>query len=630
MTIRTKDMRYMNTTKRLAFAGSAITLGVVLALAAVVTLNTPVHADSHPDLEVETPTVSDASLYVGEEITLYVTVTNAGAGDAGSWARLSYYRSTDSTITSSDTEQGYINVSALAAAASSDFFVWLTAPSEAGTYYYGACVDSVTDESDTTNNCSSSVAVTVSEPAPDLAVLGIDATDGVETGESLRIGVTVQNLGDGQSAATTLRWLQVTTGASDTELGTDAIRALNLLQANFETIRFTAPSTPGTYTYKACVDTVAGESDTTNNCRSVTVTVTLTNNLATGAPTISGTAQVGQTLTASTSSIADTDGLTNVSYSYQWLADDTDIDGATSSTYTLQTSDNGKTINVQVTFTDDAGNEESLISAQTNTVTVKRAAPPSTDATLSALTLSGIDFGTFNSTTTSYTAQVTNSVSQTTVTPTVNHSGASYFIKLDGVTDADGVISLSVGSNIITVEVTAEDDNTTQTYTITVTITVTAVNNAPEFAAATAERSVAENTAAGVDIGAPVEATDADNDTLTYTLGGDDMASFAIDSATGQLMTMAALDYEMQATYTVEVTATDTSNESDTITVTITVTDVDEMVVGDTLVARYDADNNGMIERTEVLKAINDYLFEGAEVITKPEVLRLIHIHVFG
>ena len=44
-----------------------------------------------------------------------------------------------------------------------------------------------------------------------------------------------------------------------------------------------------------------------------------------------------------------------------------------------------------------------------------------------------------------------------------------------------------------------------------------------------------------MDIGAPVKATDADDDMLTYTLGGADMASFDIDSATGQLMTMAAL-----------------------------------------------------------------------------------------
>ena len=92
------------------------------------------------------------------------------------------------------------------------------------------------------------------------------------------------------------------------------------------------------------------------------------NTPATGAPTISGTAQVGQTLTASTSDIADVDGLTNVSYSYHWLTDDTDIDGATSSIYAVQASDNGKVIKVRVTFTDDAGNEESLTSIGTSAV----------------------------------------------------------------------------------------------------------------------------------------------------------------------------------------------------------------------------------------------------------------------
>jgi hypothetical protein len=70
--------------------------------------------------------------------------------------------------------------------------------------------------------------------------------------------------------------------------------------------------------------------------------------------------------------------------------------------------------------------------------------------------LSGVDFGTFDTTTTSYTAQVANSVTQTTVTPTVNDSGASYVIKLGAVVDADGVVLLSVGSSVITVEVTAE------------------------------------------------------------------------------------------------------------------------------------------------------------------------------
>ena len=405
---------------------------------------------------------------------------------------------------------------------------------------------------------------------------------------------------------------------------------------------------------------------------------------ATGAPTISGTAQVGETLTASTSGIADADGLSGATFSYQWVSNDgttdSDIQGATDSTYTLVPADAGKTIKVRVTFTDDAGNEETLTSAATAAVatampgdtpsanlragwsyspwpqtegrpisvqvslnwdtpdgygitnyvaqmykpngdefglpltgativgetqrlgsgelwiqpdtayeyvlTLRNAAnetivegdvtvivhstaenpateaptnlkallasdgssvvlswdapegnlwryevirdwrlngsvaatqnyvvnkkyttytdtnigalsgrtyeyrvravtgfytsydsevvsiqilSPSSDATLSSLTLSGIAFGTFESGTYSYSAQVGNSVSQTTVTPTTNDDGATYVVKLDGVADDDGVIPLSVGSNTITIEVTAEDGNATQTYTVTVT-----------------------------------------------------------------------------------------------------------------------------------------------------------------
>ena len=92
------------------------------------------------------------------------------------------------------------------------------------------------------------------------------------------------------------------------------------------------------------------------------------NSPATGAPTISGTAQVGETLTADTSGIADADGLTSVSYSYQWLAGDSDISGATGSAYTLADADEGNTVKVRVSFTDDGGNDETLTSAATEAV----------------------------------------------------------------------------------------------------------------------------------------------------------------------------------------------------------------------------------------------------------------------
>ena len=100
-------------------------------------------------------------------------------------------------------------------------------------------------------------------------------------------------------------------------------------------------------------------------------------------------------------------------------------------------------------------------------------------------------------------------------------------------------------------------------------------NSAPTFTETSpATRSVAENTASGVNIGAAVSATDADNDTLTYTLlSGIDAASFRIVRSSGQLQTDAALDYETKNTYTVTVAVSDGNGGSDSITTTITVAD---------------------------------------------------------
>ena len=94
----------------------------------------------------------------------------------------------------------------------------------------------------------------------------------------------------------------------------------------------------------------------------------------------------------------------------------------------------------------------------------------------------------------------------------------------------------------------------------------------------TATRTVAENSAAGVDIGDPVAATDPNSDTLTYSLGGPDASLFSLDSSDGQLSVAsgAALDYEKPGSYFVTVTAKDPSSNADTITVTISLTNVEE------------------------------------------------------
>ena len=94
------------------------------------------------------------------------------------------------------------------------------------------------------------------------------------------------------------------------------------------------------------------------------------NSPATGGPGITGTVQAGETLTATTDGIEDEDGLTGAVFAYQWVRSGADIEGAASSTYIVTGDDEGKPIQVRVTFTDDAGNAESLTSY------AKLSAPP--------------------------------------------------------------------------------------------------------------------------------------------------------------------------------------------------------------------------------------------------------------
>ena len=132
--------------------------------------------------------------------------------------------------------------------------------------------------------------------------------------------------------------------------------------------------------------------------------------------------------------------------------------------------------------------------------------------------------------------------------------------------------------NAYTVTVTVSDGSRTDVIIVTITITDVAETpkaRAPVFAGDRVTRSVMENTPAGVNIGSPVSATDADGDTLTYTLGGTDGTSFSIVSTSGQLQTKAPLDYETKNAYAVTVTVSD-GDRTDVITVAITIIDVDE------------------------------------------------------
>ena len=223
------------------------------------------------DLSVTAFSVSDSSPLTNESIRLSATVTNASSATVSSpAATLRYYRSTDATITSADTEVGTADsISALAASATESETA-TDSPGTAGTYYYGACVVAAGD-SDTSNNCSTGVQVVVTPREFDLSVTAFSVSDSSPlTNESIRLSATVTNASSAtvSSPAATLRYYRSTDAtitSADTEVGTaDSISALAASATESETAT-DSPSTAGTYYYGACI-VATGDSDTSNNC----------------------------------------------------------------------------------------------------------------------------------------------------------------------------------------------------------------------------------------------------------------------------------------------------------------------------------------------------------------------------
>ena len=221
-----------------------------------------------PELVVESPTVSNGRSSTGGAFSLSATIRNNGDGCSTS-TTLRYYRSTDAMITTSDAEVGSDEIPRLAASGSTVKSVALSAPGDHGTYHYGACVDTVADESDTDNNCSAGVALEVFR-APDLVVESLAVSDDTPSpGVPITLSATVRNNGDAVAASTTLRFYRSTdplVTKRDTEVASETTEGLDATATSDHTVSLTAPSDTGTYHYGACVDAVEDESDTDNNC----------------------------------------------------------------------------------------------------------------------------------------------------------------------------------------------------------------------------------------------------------------------------------------------------------------------------------------------------------------------------
>ena len=388
-----------------------------------------------------------------------------------------------------------------------------------------------------------------------------------------------------------------------------------------------------------------------------TLTVTLlmaqratTNSAATGKPSITGTATVGQTLTAAKGTIADANGVTKAdngdagfAYTYQWIRVDSDgssnaadISGATSSTYTLAAADQGKRVKVKLSFQDDAGNAESrtsdaypasgtvaaapatpklslelgqtsiaesgagnattvkatLPSAASAAVTVTLGASPAGKVTFGAATVT-IPSGGTESPTTSVTA-VDNDVDAANATVTISGTTAS-----TAVTAPDDV----------TLEVTDDDTKgvTLSTTTVSVDEGATATYTVKLDSEPTADVVV---TPASDDTGAVTVSTAAADDTLTFTASNWD---------TPQTVTVTGVEDADNADESVTVSHTVSGEGSgyrrvsvDDVSVT-----VDDDEPSDATPPTVEAASTGYYSEAGATTALTGPLKAGADIYTK-------------
>ncbi len=237
---------------------------------------------------------------------------------------------------------------------------------------------------------------------------------------------------------------------------------------------------------------------------------TLANTAPEGLPKISGVAQEGETLTASASEVSDADGLTNAVFAWQWIANDgtvdADIADATGSTYTLTSADAGKTVKVRLTYTDDRGTEESLVSAATAAVA---AAPP--EVSIAAAT-STVTEGTSASFTLSRTGDTTDAL---TVAVSVSETGATV------AGTAPATATFDAGSSTADLSVATEDDEVVEDASTITTTVAAGTGYSVDGTASSSEVVVEDDDAAPVvTTVSPVEV--AENETTVVTLAATD------------------------------------------------------------------------------------------------------------
>ena len=320
-----------------------------------------------------------------------------------------------------------------------------------------------------------------------------------------------------------------------------------------------------------------------------TATIAAGNSPATGEPTISGTPEVGQTLTAVTSAIRDTDGLGE--FSYEWLEDGGPASGSnnTSETFVLTQSHLFGVISVQVSFTDAAGNDESLTSAG---VTVLAAGSSATVSISGGGTVTEGDEATFT-VTLSDSPGADLVVDYATAAGT---AGASDFAATNGTLTFDAnTTTLSQTFTVPTIDdVLVEGDET-----FTATLSASPSSPLPTgftLGTTTATATITAGGSATVSISGGGAVTEGDEATFTVTLSGSPGADLVVDYATAAgtagasdftetmgTLTFAADTLTLTQAFTVPTTADDQVEGDETFTATLSANGSSPLPAGFTL-----------------------------------------------
>ena len=443
-------------------------------------------------------------------------------------------------------------------------------------------------------------------------------TDAFGATESKTSSVTTEvvNANDAPSGSVTISGTPTegqTLTAVNTLADTDGPTPLTVSyqwQANGVDIGGAAASTfvPGQSQVGKSITLVARYTDafgaTESKTSGATAAVVNVNDAPSGGVAISGTPTQGQTLTAA-NTLADGDGPTPLTVSYQWQANGVNITGATGSTYAPGQDLVGKTITVVARYTDAMGKVETMTSTATALVV------NANDAPAGGVAITGTPVQSH-----ALTAVNTLTDSDGPTPLVVSYQWQANGVDIGGATGATFAPGQEqVGKSITVVARYTDSFGTATEVASSATTAIANLNDVPVIVSA-AVKLVAENTTAVTN----VVATDLDGDTLTYAMaGGDDQGKFTVNAATGALAFASAPNFDVPAdsnrdnVYLVSVSASDGKGGVTQKNLSVLVTDVliEAALSFSTLTFVEVATNDGSITTTSTITLVDD-TFAGA------------------